>query len=194
MYESTATSKTAEVVPAKVKELKELYPDIAEAMEQYIEYKVGNPAQEADRIATEKAALVAQQVQVMQHQQHVQNIVSKHPDLYDVIQSADAKTWFDNLDPVAKRGAQYVINYGTASDVVALLDQYKASKAAGTQQLNNSAGVNNLANRVVNAMGVKSTQTSPTATPTPTPEKSLTQEEAFHRLAREYEKDPYSLR
>jgi hypothetical protein len=186
--------KAGEVVPDKVKELRELYPEIADAMEQYIEHKVGNPVQQAERIATEKAAIVAQQVQALQYQQHVNTILAKHPDLFSITKSPDAKQWFDGLDPVAKRGAQYVISYGTAQDVIHLLDQYKMSKAAGTTQLNNSAGVNTLANRVVNAMGVRSGKTEPTPVAQPQQATPLTQEQAFERLAREYEKDPYSLR
>lgn len=196
LYESTTQISKAEDVPSKVKELRELYPDIAEAMEAYIEHKVGNPALIADQIATEKAALVAQQVQAIQQQQHMNAILSRHPDLQEVMHSSDAKQWFESLDPVAKRGAQYVLNYGTADDVNILLDQYKNSRAAGTtNQPQNSAGVNNLASRVVNAMGVKSNKPEPA--PVANQEKTerpLTQQEIFERLAREYEKDPTSLR
>ena len=197
IYESATQSAKTEEIPAKVKELRELYPEIADAMEQYIEHKVGNPAVIADRIASEKAALVAQQVQAMQQQQHMNTILAKHPDLHDIVGSQDAKQWFDSLDPVAKRGAQYVLNYGTAQDVNILLDQYKTSRSSGntTNQQTNSAGVSNLANRVVNAMGVRSNKPEPAPVQkTQKSEVPMSRQEAFDRLAREYEKDPYSLR
>lgn len=191
------TPEASQAMPDKLKEFKELYPDVYDAMELYVERKVGNPAAVAEQIATEKAALVAQQVQQMQTQQHVTTILNKHPDLYQIIRSEDARQWFHGLDPVAKKGAAYVLNYGTATDVINLMDQYKASKAspAGTHNSKqNSTEVNSLASKVANAVGVKSGRPDPRPLQQANPEKPLSQEEAFARLAREWEKDPLSLR
>ena len=171
-------------VPDKVKELKELYPEIAEAMEQLIDYKVGDPRKIVEDTVNQKAGYVQQEINQIRSQQNLSQVLSAHPDLPQLINSGSLYNWVNTLDPVAKYGAQYCIQYGTPSDVINLLTTYKSQ----VKNQQNKTTKEPLVNKVVNALGVPSNKVEPTIFNQPQIQKEMSLKEAFDELAKGYGK------
>lgn len=111
----------------KFKQLREDFPEIADAVEEYIksEFRVANDV--VQREISTKIDPIMQNISRVQTDSHLGRIMAKHPDAMEVRQSPQFEQWIDSLPSFAKAGALHVISLGSADEVVSLLDQYKSS-------------------------------------------------------------------
>lgn len=81
----------------------------------------------------ERRALEAQQQTQSQQtaqQAHVQEILSKHADAFEVVESAEWTKWRQSLPAHVRMGADAVLQSGTAAEVNELLSSFKESQGA----------------------------------------------------------------
>lgn len=179
-----------EDLPQEVKDLYEVYPEIATAVEKIVESRVRNSSEAIEQKLATVVQPVAQQVKQTQEQQFMQTLLAKHPDLPEIVQSGSLVTWVNTLDPISKHGAQYVIQQGNVDDILALVDRYKSVKnmsTSTTPATSSQASSAPLVNKVLNAMAVPSSKQEPNAYQQFEEPKYKSTDDAFKALAKEYE-------
>jgi hypothetical protein len=120
-----ADDKTKQM--SKFNQLREDYPEFADAVEELLQTKL---AETRDVVKKEISSRVDPIISTMSSQQitsHERAILAKHPDAQEIHKSEKFASWVNNLPAFARSGAVYVINSGSADEVVSLLDQYKSS-------------------------------------------------------------------
>lgn len=133
---ATQENKTAEL--SKFKQLREEFPEIAEAIEEILQAKTKDVDDKITRFVDERVGPVAAAVSSNQLNSHMERITRKHPDAVEIGQSKKFASWIDTMPSYAKAGATHVIKLGTAEEVVALLDQYKDSIRSMTKTNQNN--------------------------------------------------------
>lgn len=115
----------------ELKDMLEYYPELVNPVQKLIDAKLAE--REAainthiDDVIKQHISPVAQQLQQTEAQAHRAAIVQAHPDIESIIKSGKMDQWIDSLASYQKTGAQYVYKYGSAPDVINLIDSYKAS-------------------------------------------------------------------
>ena len=71
---------------------------------------------------------IQQQLFQTEADRHFSAIRAAHPDINAILDSGDLFTWIDSLPPVMQNGAKYVYQYGTAQEVISLLNDYKSAR------------------------------------------------------------------
>jgi hypothetical protein len=192
---STMDDPSIETLKAKspaVKELFEYYPEIATAVSELIETKSNHIAKTVE----EQVKPLQQTLQQQTAQQLYTKIATAHPDIQELIQGNKLRQWADSLEPVMRTGANAIMQYGNADEVISLINQYKLStgKAAGLANATSTPATTapahprekEIINRVMSAMSVptgdRSSQIRQVVTPTFSSEV-----DAFDAIAAEYE-------
>ena len=181
--EVTKAPETTKVeTPQEVQELYELYPDIAKAVDKMIDSRTKSVQKSVEDTTESKSLQLQQAVQTLAQQNFVNKVISVHPDMPQIMQTRALHTWVDGLDPIQKAGANYIMQYGSADDIIGLVSQYKtASKPANTT----TQTTENLVDRVKNAISVPSNRQEPAVIKTQEP---VSEQAAFDALAKDYEK------
>ena len=122
-----AAAQQAEERLGKFKQLREDFPDIAEAVEEYIKNEVVEAKKLVGQEISHRMEPVISNLSQTQMDSHMHRILSKHPDALEIRQSEPFSKWVQSLPSYAQAGAVHVIKLGTADEVVSLLDQYKSS-------------------------------------------------------------------
>lgn len=125
--QQAVAQKTAEDNLSKFKQLREDFPDIAEAVEEYIRNEVVEAKKLVGQEISHRMEPVISNLSQTQMDSHMHYILSKHPDAMQIRSSEPFGKWVQSLPPYAQAGAVHVIKLGTAEEVVSLLDQYKSS-------------------------------------------------------------------
>ena len=117
---------------SKFKQLREDFPGIADAVEEYIQNEVVEARALVGKEISARMEPVISNLSQTQMDSHLHRILAKHPDALEVRQSPTFNKWMESLPSFAQAGAVHVIKLGTAEEVVALLDQYKSSTNKNT--------------------------------------------------------------
>ena len=180
------TKTTSDNLEPEVQELFELYPDIAKAVDKMIEKKTAKAQQSIIEDAEAKSAVTRQAVQQVAQQQFVNQVLSVHPDLPQIMQTNALRNWVDGLDVVARAGAHQIMQYGSADDIIGLINLYKTSLNNAKKESPKSKD-ETLVDKLKNAMTVPSNKQEQQVTETNQPVTRSLQDE-FNMLSREYEK------
>ncbi|MES1923524.1 hypothetical protein MHBO_005108, partial [Bonamia ostreae] len=117
--------KAAPELPASFKELKELEPEIATAVEELLAQRLSDAQSLIDSKVNTYIAPVQEQVAQMHQTTHMSRITAAHPDANSIAGSDEFTAWIDKLPAWEKRSADSVIKGGTSDEVIELLDYYK---------------------------------------------------------------------
>ena len=115
-------------LPHEVQEVFEMYPDIAKAMEAYVDSRLTDTSNTISQNFEQQIQPIKNQLVLSDVQKHQMAIEAAHPDLKKILQSGDLTKWIESLPPVMKAGAQQVYQYGSSADVINLLDEYKTQR------------------------------------------------------------------
>lgn len=115
-------------LPHEVQEVFEMYPDIAKAMEAYVDSRLTDTRNTISQNFEQQIQPIKNQLVLSDVQKHQMAIEAAHPDLKKILQSGDLTKWIESLPPVMKAGAQQVYQYGSSADVINLLDEYKTQR------------------------------------------------------------------
>ena len=170
--------------PAEVQELYELYPDIAKAVDKMIETRTKSVQKSVEDTTESKALQLQQAVQTLAQQNFINKVVAAHPDMPQIMQSRVLHSWVDGLDSIQKAGANHIMQYGTADDIIDLVSKYKSYKPGSTNTSTQPTG--SLVEKVVQAMSVPSNRQEP-AVINKTNEP-ISEQAAFDALAKDYER------
>lgn len=184
-------------MPHAIKELYEVYPDIAEAVTQLIESRLQETTANVESSIERRVAPVQKHLELSAQQQHLQAIMQEHSDLPAIVQSGVLLDWVDSLDPVSRAGAVNIMQNGSSSEVVALVSMFK-QQYAGTR--NNvtpqNASQKNpkrddlIAKKVLNALAVDTPRSvAPTTRPIQNAPKTTDYRSDFDSLAKDYEQN-----
>ena len=165
-----------------VRELFETFPEIAQAVQEMIDAKTRS----VETTLQEQVNPIKMTLQQQYAEQFRNKITAAHPDVQDIIKSRSLEKWVDTLDPVAKAGADTIMKYGNADELISLLNMYKSGSTAATNNVPMSKGTPALVNKVMAAMAVPNTNKTERLTQEVTP-VYRTESEAFDALVKEYE-------
>lgn len=182
---------------AEVQELYDMYPELARALDKIIDNKVTETKKNIEETITPQTLQMQRQLQELAQQNYYASIMRVHPDLPAIAQSGALKNWVNNMsDPTQKAGAEWIMNYGSADQVVNLVSQYKNMQGISAKPVNknttqkpNTTNNDELIKRIVNAINVPSNKQEPTLANNGlgVPQYS-NEQEAFVALAKEYER------
>lgn len=181
------TSKPQETqkaeTPQEIQELYELYPDIAKAVDKMIETRTKSVQKSVEDTTESKSLQLQQAVQSLAQQNFVNKVMSIHPDMPQIMQTRALHTWVDGLDPIQKAGANYIMQYGSADDIVNLVSKYKSSSKSTTTT---TQPTESIVEKVKNAISVPSNRQEPAVIKQQ--QEPLSEQAAFNALAEDYEK------
>lgn len=188
-----------------VKEFFEIYPDIAEAVNQMIEERSKRTAQKFENVLNERVIPIQQHIQQSAAQQFTNKILAAHPDAAQLVQSKQLRNWVETLDPLMRAGAHTIMQYGNADEVISLISQYKmaqgnssssVSSSSFTPTTNGRSNSNNvqvredeIARKVFAMLNTPSNSQEPSIVRQTEVPMYKSEEEAFEALARDYEKN-----
>ena len=170
--------------PAEVQELYELYPDIAKAVDKMIETRTKSVQKSVEDTTESKALQLQQAVQTLAQQNFINKVVAAHPDMPQIMQSRVLHSWVDGLDSIQKAGANHIMQYGTADDIIDLVSKYKSYKSGSTNTSTQPSG--SLVEKVVQAMSVPSNRQEPSVINKTN--EPISEQAAFDALAKDYER------
>lgn len=183
----SSTQDVKQTMPTEVQELYDIYPDIAKAVEKLIESKISSTEEGIKKELEPKTAQVQQQLQQVAAQSYVNRVLSVHPDTMQLVQSNALRKWIDTLEPLQKTGADYIMKYGSADDVIGLISRYKVQiKPSVKTTTSTQSSEDDLVKKVIAAMSVASNKQEP-STVKPKVEEYTSTEDAFNALAKKYE-------
>lgn len=119
---------------AKFKQLSQEFPEIAEAVQELLEQRLNAATGMVQKTIDERITPLMADVSQQKVSTHLERILSKHPDAIQLRQGGRLDAWINTLPVYAQHGARYIVNSGTADEVVALLDQYKVTTTKTNNQ------------------------------------------------------------
>lgn len=122
---TTAATQSENVKPTKFQELAKDFPEIAEAVEELLSQRLSSTEELVKRAVEDRVNPIAADLSQQKVSTHLERILVKHPDAIQLRQNGVLDAWINTMPVYAQHGARYVVNSGTADEVVALLDQYK---------------------------------------------------------------------
>ncbi len=182
-------------LPNKVKEVFESYPDIGNAVQEYMQHMLGQTQNNLRKEMTGYIQPIQQHLVMSESQRHENAIKAAHPDVLDILQSGKLFSWIDSLPPVMRAGATHVYQNGSAPDVIALLSEYKQAVGILKQKPGPKPGVkriesikeavapkvDQMTKKIVSALGVPSNNAPIDLRETPS------FKDEFNAYARDYE-------
>ncbi|MET3134961.1 hypothetical protein AAKU55_005264 [Oxalobacteraceae bacterium GrIS 1.11] len=87
---------------------------------------------------------------------HYEKIADSHPDFMDIADSDGFKSWIDGLEPAQKAHTEQVAKSGNAKQIIAMLEQYKATLAAPASSDQSHESHEDMSSAIDNAEGVRS--------------------------------------
>ena len=193
----TTTKTSAQAQPKEesqaVKDFLEYYPDVAEGVKEMIERRVSEAIANVSKTVDEKVRPIHEKVHTSDAERHRAQIEAAHPDLNAIVDSGNLNAWVDRLPVAAQTGAKWILQYGTAPEVIALLNDFK-----GTSQPNQPAAQpaapasseEDIVKKVLAALSVPSKKSAP-KTPEVAPQVEDDYSSAFNEFAKQYEKQSF---
>lgn len=129
------TKEDSDELPDNVKELFEIHPEIANAVKTLVDTKVSAVKKNVETELKTRVEPIQQQIFQSEADKHFSTIRAAHPDISAILDSGDLFTWINSLPPVMQNGAKYVYQYGTAQEVISLLDDYKSARGVNKPQM-----------------------------------------------------------
>lgn len=129
------TKEDPDELPENVKELFEIHPEIANAVKTLVDTKVSAVKKNVETELKTRVEPIQQQIFQSEADKHFSTIRAAHPDISAILDSGDLFTWINSLPPVMQNGAKYVYQYGTAQEVISLLDDYKSARGVNKPQM-----------------------------------------------------------
>lgn len=181
-------------LPENVKELFEIHPEIANAVKTLVDAKVSAVKKNVETELKTRVEPIQQQLFQTEADRHFSAIRAAHPDINAILDSGDLFTWIDSLPPVMQNGAKYVYQYGTAQEVISLLNDYKSARGVkprttmapkSAPQHNTVSETEDIVKQVLAAMAVRTGKEPIDISSKP---KAKPKEKTFDDLAREYER------
>ena len=191
--EPAQTKEDSDELPDNVKELFEIHPEIANAVKTLVDTKVSAVKKNVETELKTRVEPIQQQIFQSEADKHFSTIRAAHPDISAILDSGDLFTWINTLPPVMQNGAKYVYQYGTAQEVISLLDDYKSARGVKPQmtkasspriQTNPASETEDIVKQVLAAMAVRTGKEPIDIINKP---KAKPHEKSFDELAREYE-------
>lgn len=181
-------------LPDNVKELFEIHPEIANAVKTLVDSKVSAVQRTVNDELKTRVEPLQQQMYQTEAEKHFSAIRAAHPDITAIMDSGDLFAWIDSLPPVMQNGAKYVYQYGTAQEVVSLLNDYKSARGVKKPQMTRASSApiqttsgsdtEDIVKQVLAAMAVRTGKEPIDISNKP---KAKPREKSFEDLAREYE-------
>ena len=155
-------------LPDNVKELFETFPEMA-AMKELIDRKLSKALSKVEKTVESKVQPIVDRTTQDAIVSHLTTIKSAHPDLDAIIDSGDLLKWKDELPLHSRAGVEYYMEFGTAPQVIELLNEYKASRGfnktnntqAQQQQPQQAQATQDIVQQVKASMAVPSNRTTP---------------------------------
>lgn len=122
------------VEPEAFKNLREDWPEVAEALDAILSAKLEHTKSNFESVISEKVKPVEYAINNYVVDSHVAAIQRAHPDVIDIVASGELDAWQATLSPWEQRGVQMVRDAGTAEEVIELLNQYKSSKGESAKK------------------------------------------------------------
>lgn len=119
---------------SKFKQLSQEFPEIAEAVQELLDQRFNAATGMVQKAIDDRISPIVADVSQQKVSTHLERILSKHPDAIQLRQGGRLDAWINTLPVYAQHGARYVVNSGTADEVVALLDQYKVTNTKNNNQ------------------------------------------------------------
>ena len=189
------TKEDPDELPEYVKELFEIHPEIANAVKTLVDTKVSAVKKNVETELKTRVEPIQQQIFQSEADKHFSTIRAAHPDISAILDSGDLFTWINSLPPVMQNGAKYVYQYGTAQEVISLLDDYKSARGVNKPQMtrassprvqtNPASETEDIVKQVLAAMAVRTGKEPIDISNKP---KAKPREKSFDELAREYER------
>lgn len=137
MSQTSSTKKESENASDEyqesLQEFKEVYPDIAKAVEHMIRKEVEGTRKSVEDVIGQQVQPIRQYLEHNTREQYVAQISNAHPDIQSLIDSGVVVRWVNSLDPIRQAGAQTIMQNGNAQQVISLLNEFKLQ--------NGSAGI-----------------------------------------------------
>lgn len=115
-------------VPDKVREVFESYPDLGDAIQEYIKHELGKTRKNVKGEIESHIRPIQEHLVMTEAKRHEMTIRSAHPDLDNLLRSGDVVAWIESLPPMMKIGAGKIYQNGSAEEVVSLLNEYKQAR------------------------------------------------------------------
>ena len=189
------TKEDPDELPENVKELFEIHPEIANAVKTLVDTKVSAVKKNVETELKTRVEPIQQQIFQSEADKHFSTIRAADPDISAILDSGDLFTWINSLPPVMQNGAKYVYQYGTAQEVISLLDDYKSARGVNKPQMtrassprvqtNPASETEDIVKQVLAAMAVRTGKEPIDISNKP---KAKPREKSFDELAREYER------
>lgn len=192
--QTVAQKEDPDELPENVKELFEIHPEIANAVKTLVDDKVSAVKKNVETELRTRVEPIQQQLFQTEADRHFSAIRAAHPDINAILDSGDLFTWIDSLPPVMQNGAKYVYQYGTAQEVISLLNDYKSARGVkprttmapkSAPQHNTVSETEDIVKQVLAAMAVRTGKEPIDISSKP---KAKPKEKTFDDLAREYER------
>ena len=192
--QTVAQKEDPDELPENVKELFEIHPEIANAVKTLVDAKVSAVKKNVETELKTRVEPIQQQLFQPEADRHFSAIRAAHPDINAILDSGDLFTWIDSLPPVMQNGAKYVYQYGTAQEVISLLNDYKSARGVkprttmapkSAPQHNTVSETEDIVKQVLAAMAVRTGKEPIDISSKP---KAKPKEKTFDDLAREYER------
>lgn len=192
--QTVAQKEDPDELPENVKELFEIHPEIANAVKTLVDAKVSAVKKNVETELKTCVEPIQQQLFQTEADRHFSAIRAAHPDINAILDSGDLFTWIDSLPPVMQNGAKYVYQYGTAQEVISLLNDYKSARGVkprttmapkSAPQHNTVSETEDIVKQVLAAMAVRTGKEPIDISSKP---KAKPKEKTFDDLAREYER------
>lgn len=181
-----------EQLPDNVKELFETYPDIATAVKAMVDQKVNAVKGHVENEMKSTVEPLQQHLIQTEADRHLTAIRTAHPDLHAIMDSGDLLNWMNTLPPVMQNGARYVYQYGSAPEVISLINDYKLARgvkttAQPTAKEHLVATQNPTDDIVKQVLAALTVRTGKEAIDISTATKRKPKEKSFDDFAKEYE-------
>ena len=154
----------------EMKNLLEYYPDLVDPVQKLINQQVKKNTdalrEEIQTLMQQQVAPLAQHVYQTEAQRHEAAIKQAHPDLEKLVQTGAFESWVESLPAHQKAGAYYIVNRGSAQEIIELFNEFK--QARSNKNMSSTSGKDSKAkakpsknsddivNRVKDGMHVKS--------------------------------------
>ena len=139
---SSKQSAAEDTKPSKFQELAKDFPEIAEAVEELLNQRMSGAEELMKKAVEERVLPIATDISRQKVSSHMERILAKHPDAVNLRKAGSLDSWINKMPVYAQHGANYVLDNGTADEVVALLDQYKDYIQTKTNNQNTDKSTN----------------------------------------------------
>ena len=123
---TTAKPKKEPAVESRaLKEFTEEFPEFVDPINELINSRVNAALDEVNSLVDKRVTPLAQQVESTGTSSHFDAIAAAHPDWETIVNGADFALWQASLSPYARSAVEHTIASGTATEIIAMFDEFK---------------------------------------------------------------------